>query len=60
MGRAVGTLRVWRVDQRLRRVTLAGRTVQLTAIEYGLLFELSANAGRVMTRDLILIFGLPT
>ena len=43
-----------------RRVTPAGRPVQLTAIEYGLLFELSANAGRVMTSDLILIFGLPT
>ena len=49
MGRAVGTLRVWRADHRLRRVTLVGRPVQLTAIEYGLLFELAANAGRVMT-----------
>ena len=32
-----------------RRVYLAGRAVQLTDIEYRLLFELSANAGRVLT-----------
>ena len=37
------------VEYAQRRVTLAGRPVQLTALEYGLLFELSANAGRVMT-----------
>ena len=47
-------LRAWRADHRLRRVTLAGRPVQLTAIEHGLLFELSANAGRVMTYDRLL------
>ncbi len=43
-----------------RRVTLAGRPVQLTAIEYGLLFELSANAGRVLTYDRLLqrVWGL--
>ena len=43
-----------------RRVTLAGHPVQLTAIEYGLLFELSANAGRVMTYDRLLqrVWGL--
>ena len=43
-----------------RRVTLAGRPVQLTAIEYGLLFELSANAGRVMTYNRLLqrVWGL--
>ena len=43
-----------------RRVTLGGRPVQLTAIEYGLLFELSANAGRVMTYDRLLrrVWGL--
>ena len=48
------------VDYAERRVTLAGRPVQLTAIEYGLLFELSANAGRVMTYDrlLRLVWGL--
>ena len=32
-----------------RRVYAAGRAVQLTDIEYRLLFELSANAGRVLT-----------
>ena len=32
-----------------RRVYLAGRPVQLTDIEYRMLFELSVNAGRVMT-----------
>ena len=37
------------VEYAQRRVTLAARPVQLTALEYGLLFELSANAGRVMT-----------
>ena len=42
------------IDYAERRVTLAGRPVQLTAIEYGLLFELSANAGRVMTYDRLL------
>ena len=42
------------IDYAERRVTLAGRPVQLTAIEYGLLFELSVNAGRVMTYDRLL------
>ena len=48
------------VDYAERRVTLAGRPVQLTAIEYGLLFELSANTGRVMTYDRLLrrVWGL--
>ncbi len=48
------------LDYAERRVTLAGRPVQLTAIEYGLLFELSANAGRVMTYDRLLqrVWGL--
>ena len=45
------------IDYAERRVTLAGRPVQLTAIEYGLLFELSANAGRVMTYDRLLQRG---
>ena len=60
MGRAAGTLRAGGADRRLRRVTMAGRPVQLTAIEYGLLFELSANAGRVMTYDRLLrrVWGL--
>ena len=48
------------IDYAQRRVTLAGRPVQLTAIEYGLLFELSANAGRVMTYGRLLqrVWGL--
>ena len=48
------------IDYAQRRVTLAGRPVQLTAIEYELLFELSANAGRVMTYDRLLrrVWGL--
>ena len=48
------------IDYAERRVTLAGRPVQLTAIEYGLLFELSANASRVMTYDRLLqrVWGL--
>ena len=33
------------IDYAERRVTLAGRAVHLTATEYGLLAELSANAG---------------
>ena len=37
-----------------RRVTLAGRTLQLTATEYELLSVLSANAGRVSTHDQLL------
>ncbi len=39
------------IDYAERRVTVAGSPVQLTATEYGLLFELSANAGRVLTHD---------
>ncbi len=48
------------IDYAERRATLAGRPAQLTAIEYGLLFELSANAGRVMTYDRLLqwVWGL--
>ena len=37
-----------------RRVTVAGCPVQLTATEYKLLFELSANAGQVLTQDQLL------
>ena len=49
------------IDYTQRRVTLAGQTVQLTPIEYGLLFELSVNAGREMTYDRLLqrVWGLP-
>ena len=47
-------------DYAERRVTLAGRPVQLTAIEYRLPFELSASAGRVLTYDRLLqrVWGL--
>ena len=37
-----------------RRVTIGGRPVQLTAIEYRLLNELAANAGRVLTYEYLL------
>ena len=37
-----------------RRVTLTGRPVQLTDIEYRMLAELSANAGRVLTHPQLL------
>ena len=37
-----------------RRVSVAGRTVQLTATEYGLLVELSLSPGRVATHDQLL------
>ncbi len=37
------------IDYAERRVTLAGQPVNLTATEYGLLAELAANAGRVLT-----------
>ena len=36
------------IDREERRVTLAGRPVELTATEYDLLSELAANAGRVV------------
>ena len=39
------------IDYDERRVTLAGRPVELTAKEYGTLVELSANAGRVLTYE---------
>ena len=35
-------------------MTVAGRPVHLTATEYGLVFELSVNAGRVLTHDELL------
>ena len=38
-----------RIDFAERRVTLAGRPVPLVALEYRLLAELAANAGRVLT-----------
>ena len=42
------------IDYAQRRVTLAGRTLNLTAAEYDLLFELSVNAGRVVTHNQLL------
>ena len=48
------------IDYDERRVTLAGRPVELTAKEYGTLVELSANAGRVLTYETLLrrVWGL--
>ena len=42
------------IDYDRRRVTVAGRPVNLTASEYDLLFELSVNAGQVVTHDQLL------
>ena len=42
------------IDYKERRVTLAGRSIKLTATEYNLLRILSANAGRVLTHDYLL------
>ena len=42
------------IDYETRRVTLAGRPVQLTATEFDLLRELSLNAGEVSTYDALL------
>ena len=42
------------IDYAVRRVSLAGRAVQVTDIEFRLLFELSCNAGRVLTHDYLL------
>ena len=42
------------IDYANRRVELSGQTVHLTATEYTLLAELSANAGRVVTHGQLL------
>jgi DNA-binding response OmpR family regulator/signal transduction histidine kinase len=42
------------IDYVFRRVTVAGDPVHLTPTEYGLLFELSKNAGRVLSHDELL------
>ena len=42
------------IDYERRRVSVAGRTVQLTATEYELLRLLSVNAGRVLTSESLL------
>ncbi len=43
------------IDYAQRRVTLLDRQVELTALEYGLLAELSAHAGRVLTHEHLLV-----
>ena len=47
-------LRDLAIDYGDRQVTLAGAPVRLTDTEYRLLFELSVNAGRVLTHDHLL------
>ena len=42
------------IDYEQRKVTVAGRSVQLTASEYELLRLLSVNAGRVLTSEALL------
>ena len=42
------------IDYARRRVTVAGNLVELTDIEYRLLVELSANAGRALTHERLL------
>ena len=42
------------IDYAERRVTIADQPVNLTATEYELLFELSDNAGRILTHDQLL------
>ena len=42
------------IDYARRRVALAGRQVQLTPTEYGMLAELSAHGGRVLTHKHLL------
>ena len=42
------------IDYTQRRVTVAGRPIDLTPIEYRVLTELTANAGRVMTHGQLL------
>jgi two-component system KDP operon response regulator KdpE len=48
------------IDTERRRVTVAGRAVSLTPIEYTLLTVLAANIGRVLTTQLLLqrVWGL--
>ena len=42
------------IDYPQRRVTMAGRPVALTGIEYQMLVELSVNAGRALTHERLL------
>ncbi len=43
------------IDYAVRRVSLAGRVVQLTSIEYRLLYELSVNSDRVLSHEHLLL-----
>ena len=43
-----------RIDYATRRVTLQGQPVELTATEYAVLYELSVNAPRVLTHNVLL------
>ena len=42
------------IDYGQRRVTMAGRDVELTPVEYRVLAYLAQNAGRIITQDLLL------
>ena len=42
------------IDYASRMVSVAGDAVQLTPTEYGLLYELTVNAGRVLSHDQLL------
>ena len=48
------------IDYAERHVTVAGRPVRLTAVQYKLLYELSVNGGRALTHDQLLrrVWGL--
>ena len=48
------------IDYGDRRVSLTGRSIHLTDKEYRLLYELSANAGRVVTHDELIQAGWST
>jgi DNA-binding response OmpR family regulator len=50
-GTTIGELRI---DYKQHLVTMAGRDVTLTPIEYRLLAYLAQNAGRIVTQDLLL------
>ena len=51
---AVLSFRLLRIDAEARAVTLDGRPVELTAIEFDLLKSLAENRGRVLTREQLL------
>ncbi len=53
-GAASATIGDLMIDYVQRRVTMAGREVELTPVEYRLLAFLAQNTGRVITQDLLL------